>query len=102
MASLIKRPDSSLYQIQYYVSGKIHRISTGTPSLQIAKDKLRQFESARVREEDSPFPSRTPKGPSLKASWSARRRKSNPPWHRFTRSSCSAERLRQLTWTIGP
>ena len=32
----------------------------GTKSLQIAKEKLRQFESARMRGEESPFPTKTP------------------------------------------
>jgi hypothetical protein len=42
------------------VSGKAKRVSTGTESLQIAKEKLRQFESAQARGEDHPLPSRTP------------------------------------------
>jgi len=60
MASLVRRPDSSLYQIQFYCGGKIRRVSTGTPTLQIAKEKLRQFESAQARGEESPLPTRTP------------------------------------------
>lgn len=60
MASLIQRPDSSIYYIQFAVSGKAKRRSTGTDSLQVAKEKLRQFESARARGEDSPLPTRTP------------------------------------------
>ena len=59
MASLVQRPDSSVYYVQHYVSGKLRRQSTGTDSLQIAKEKLRQFESAQARGEDSPFPTKT-------------------------------------------
>jgi integrase len=58
VASLILR-DSTFY-IQYMVSGKAKRVSAGTESLQIAKEKLRQFESAQARGEDSPLPTRTP------------------------------------------
>src|SRR5437868_1364739 len=60
VASLILRPGSSTFYIQHMVSGKAKRVSTGTNSLQIAKERLRQFESARHRGEDSPLPSRTP------------------------------------------
>jgi hypothetical protein len=62
VASLIQRPDSSTYYIQYMVSGKARRRSTETESLQIAKEKLRQFESAQANGEESPFPTRTPMG----------------------------------------
>ena len=58
MASLIQR--GSAYYIQYMVSGKAKRVSAGTESLQIAKERLRQFESARHRGDDSPLPSKTP------------------------------------------
>src|SRR5437016_2054021 len=60
VASLILRPGSPTYYIQHMVSGKAKRFSTGTESLQIAKERLRQFESARHRGDDSPLPSRTP------------------------------------------
>lgn len=60
MASLIKRPDRPTWYIQHYVAGELRRENTGTKSLQIAKEKLRQFESARMRGEDSPFPTKTP------------------------------------------
>lgn len=60
MASLIQRPDSSTYYIQFMVSGKAKRVSTGTESLQIAKEKLRQFESAQARGDVLPLPTRTP------------------------------------------
>jgi len=60
MASLIKRPDRPTWYIQHYVAGELRRESTSTKSLQIAKEKLRQFESARMRGEESPFPTKTP------------------------------------------
>ena len=41
MASLKKR--NGIYQIQYYVAGKQRRISTGTKSLQSAKDIIRSL-----------------------------------------------------------
>ena len=58
MASLIYR--ENVYYLQYCVSGKARRRSLHTDSLQIAKEHLRQFESAQVRGIDSPLPSRTP------------------------------------------
>jgi len=58
MASLITR--GSTYYLQYYVGGKIRRRSLGTDSLQLAKEKLRQYESARLRGDDLPLPTRTP------------------------------------------
>ena len=58
MASLKKR--RGIFLIQYYVAGKQRRISTGTKSLQIAKEKLRQFESAQFRGDDLPLPTKTP------------------------------------------
>lgn len=57
MASLIQR--GNIHYIQYCVAGKARRISTGTDSLQLAKEKLRQFESSLLRGEDSPLPTRT-------------------------------------------
>jgi len=60
MASLVQRPGSSTYYIQFYLSGKLKRKSTGTESFQIAKEKLRQFESAQARGEVLPLPTRTP------------------------------------------
>jgi len=60
MASLVQRPGSSTYYIQFYLSGKLKRRSTGTDSLQIAKEKLRQFESAQARGDALPLPTRTP------------------------------------------
>jgi integrase len=58
MASLIHR--NGTYYIQYCVSGKARRVTTGTESLQVAKAKLRQFESARAEGTDNPLPTRTP------------------------------------------
>ena len=58
MASLIQRGD--VYYIQWRTSGKIRRITTGTDSLQLAKEKLRQFESGQFRGDDNPLPTRTP------------------------------------------
>ncbi len=57
MAGLIKR--GKIYYIQWYVGKKEKRRSLRTDSLQIAKEKLRQLESARHRGEESPFPTRT-------------------------------------------
>jgi len=58
MASLICR--NEIYYIQYCVSGRARRISTGTDSVQLAKEKLHQFESATLRGQDNPLPTRTP------------------------------------------
>ena len=58
MASLITR--GKTYYIQWCVGQKIKRKSLKTTSHQMAKEKLRQFESARVRGEHSPLPTRTP------------------------------------------
>jgi integrase len=58
MASLIKRGDT--FHIQWYEGRTKRRRSLKTDSLQIAKEKLRQFESARYRGADCPLPTRTP------------------------------------------
>jgi hypothetical protein len=60
MASLIQRGE--IHYIQYRAGGKLKRFSTGTDSLQLAKEKLRQYESARMRGIDNPLPTRTPVG----------------------------------------
>jgi hypothetical protein len=57
MASLVKRGES--YYVQWRVGKKIKRRSLRTDSLQIAKEKLRQFESAKVRGDELPLPTRT-------------------------------------------
>ena len=57
MASLVQRGES--FYVQWRIGGKIRRRSLGTDNLQIANEKLRQFESARVRGDDLPLPTRT-------------------------------------------
>ena len=58
MASLIKR--NGTFYLQWRVGGQIRRRSLHTPVLQLAKEKLRQFESARHRGLDDSLPTRTP------------------------------------------
>jgi hypothetical protein len=58
MACLKQR--SGIYLIQYYIGGKQRRVSLSTDSLQIAKEKLRQFESAQAAGDNNPLPTRTP------------------------------------------
>ena len=58
MASLIER--SGVYYITDRLSGKIVRHSLRTDSLQLAKEKLRQYEPARLRGDENPLPTRTP------------------------------------------
>lgn len=58
MASLKKRGSS--YYLQYYVNGEQRRVSLNTSSVQIAKEKKRQFESAQLRGDDIPLPTKTP------------------------------------------
>jgi hypothetical protein len=58
VASLILR--GSTFYIQHMVSGKARRVSTETESRQIAKEKLRQFESAQARGCESFLPTKTP------------------------------------------
>jgi hypothetical protein len=43
------------------------RISTNTDSYQLAKEKLRQFESAQMRGDDNPLPTRTDISAVIKA-----------------------------------
>jgi len=57
MASLKKR--GSTYYAQYYIGERQVRKCLHTPSLQVAKEKLRQLESALYRGEIDPGPSRT-------------------------------------------
>lgn len=68
MASPIRRP-SGVYYIQFCVSGKSRRVSTGTESLRVAREKLRQLESVgckpieRLRcAVDAPTPTAFPGG----------------------------------------
>lgn len=58
MASLKKR--GTTYYAQYYQGGQQKRVSLGTGSLQIAKEKIRQIESALARGTDIPLPTKTP------------------------------------------
>ena len=59
MASLKKRGDS--YYVQYYLPGKIQRrVNLHTDSFQIAKEKLRRFESAQASGGLVALPTRTP------------------------------------------
>ena len=60
MASLIQR--NGVYYIQICNGGKARRVSTKTNSLQLAKEQLRQFESAKLRGVANPLPTRTPIG----------------------------------------
>ncbi len=60
MASLKKR--GKKYYAQYYVGSKQRRVSLETESKQIAKEKIRKLESAMLRGEDSPLPTKTPIG----------------------------------------
>jgi len=57
MASLKKRGDT--FYIQFYVGTNQRRLSTNTDSFQLAKEKLRQFESAQMRGDDNPLPTKT-------------------------------------------
>ena len=57
MASLVKR--GKYFYAFYYVGGNKKRVSLRTGSVQLAKEKLRQIESALVRGEDDGLPSRT-------------------------------------------
>ena len=58
MACIKKRGNS--YYAQYYIGTKQVRKNLYTENLQIAKEKLRQLESALYREVDIPLPTRTP------------------------------------------
>jgi hypothetical protein len=59
MASLKKRGEC--YYLQFYVAGKKQRrLNLDTDSYQIAKEKLRQFESAQARGDELPLATRTP------------------------------------------
>lgn len=60
MASLKKR--GKAYYAQYYVNGQQKRVNLETTSLQIAKEKLREIESALFRDDDLPLSTKTPLG----------------------------------------
>ena len=57
MASLKQR--GKTYYAQYNLGGQQKRVSLHTSSLQIAKEKIRQIESAIARGTDIPLPTRT-------------------------------------------
>jgi len=57
MASLVQR--GKTYYLQDRLSGKLKRWSLKTDNLQIAKEKVRQYESAKMRGFDSPLPTCT-------------------------------------------
>jgi hypothetical protein len=57
MAGLIKR--GNIFYIQWYVGKKEKRRSLRTSNLQIAKERKRQFESAQLRGDELPLPTRT-------------------------------------------
>lgn len=58
MASLVKRNKN--YYLQYYVGKSLKRKSLGTSNYQLAKEKLRQYESAKLRGDANPLPTKTP------------------------------------------
>jgi integrase len=59
MASLKKRGDS--YYLQFYLpGGRQKRVNLQTDSFQLAKEKLRRFESAQAAGDELPLPTRTP------------------------------------------
>ncbi len=58
MTSLVKR--NNKYYLQWRVGKKLKRKGLFTSSFQIAKEKLRQFESAQYRGEVNPLPTKTP------------------------------------------
>jgi integrase len=59
MASLKKRGDT--FYLQYYLPGKIQRrVNLNTDSFQIAREKLRRFESSQAMGGELSFPTRTP------------------------------------------
>ena len=53
MAGLMKR--GNIFYVVWYVGKKEKRRSLRTDSLQIAKEKLRQFKSAKVQGDDLPL-----------------------------------------------
>ena len=58
MAGLIKR--GKVFYAVYYVGGEQKRTSLNTDSRQLAKEKLRKLESALFRDDDNPFPTKSP------------------------------------------
>ena len=58
MASLLERKGT--WYLQWCIHGKVRRRSLRTRSKQLAKEKLRQFESAEFRGDDAMLSTRTP------------------------------------------
>lgn len=58
MAGLIRR--GKKFYALYYVAKEQKRVCLHTESLQVAKEKKRQLESAMVRGDDNPLPTKTP------------------------------------------
>ena len=65
MAGLMKR--GKKYYAFYSVGHRQKRVSLETTSLQIAKEKIRQIESALVRGVEIPLPTKTPIGDVVEA-----------------------------------
>ena len=65
MSHLFKR--GRRYYIKYSIAGKQKELALRTDCLQIAKEKQRQFDSAKARGADNPLPGRTPIGKVLAA-----------------------------------
>ncbi|MFA9477754.1 hypothetical protein ACERK3_05535 [Phycisphaerales bacterium AB-hyl4] len=65
MASLIKREKT--YYLQDRIGGKLKRWSLKTSAYQVAKERLRQYESAQAQGIDNPLHTRTPIGQVLEA-----------------------------------
>jgi len=63
MASLKKR--GRTYYLQYYIGNVQRRVNLQTENYQIAKEKQRQFESARQQGAENPLPTQTPIGEVL-------------------------------------
>jgi len=60
MAYLRKR--DGFYSIRYSIGNRERQKALGTTCLQVAKEKLRQFESALAQGDTNPMPGRTPIG----------------------------------------
>jgi len=65
MACLKQRGET--FYLQWYQGGQQRRRSLETESFQVAKERLRQFESAQHRGEALPLPTRTPIGDVVEA-----------------------------------
>ena len=60
MSAMVSKNSLSEAYLTYYASNKKRVVSLDTQSLQIAKEKKRQFESAQARGGPSFLPTRTP------------------------------------------